>query len=890
MLPLLLMVFTVFSQRGKNGSYTVTAANTQLNAYTSLTANAAVGANSITVASNTLTNAVLTSALAAGDLIMIIQMQGATMDIDATPATPVALGGWGGTYTVPIGHQGDWGSYQDLWGQVTNYNNAGKHEVVEVRSVAGGTTINLMCSLTNSYTASGHVQIVRIPRLINLTVNAACSVVPALWDGTIGGVLALEVNGILSLSGSITATGYGFRGGVCDLQTAGSPPPSATGVGYCASSAAIEGAEKGEGIGGFYAEYDALYSRYCKSAPANGGGGGGNHNAGGGGGANVGTGAYTGKGNPVAGYAAIWNLESPGFATSTSSGGGRGGYSYSTGNQNAATVGPNNTLWSGDYRRKEGGLGGHPLTYNASCVFMGGGGGAGDANSNPTQGGAGGRGGGIVYLTVYGSITGTGAIQANGAAGQNANPLGQVAIPLSNAKYGNDGAGGAGGGGAIVISNGTAIPATITLSATGGVGGNQVVSFGNFASPAMEADGPGGGGGGGMIKVTFTSGAQSVLGGAGGTTNSAHVNLFPPNGATAGAAGISGIVQPFFDLTTANVTICSGTSTTLTATVVGTLPGTITWYSTQFGSTVLGTGTSFTTPTLTATTTYYVGTCPSTFRKAVVVTVSPLPTINTTSMIINNVTCVGNDGSITGITASGTSLTYSWSNGPITLNNTGLSNATYTLTVTDNLGCIATLAVPVGTNCVLPIELSHFYTFCNDEQQSVIRWEVNNEVDVENYELSVSTNGVDFNPLYLIPSYSNTVYPLAYEQIDDNRYAGFSLLYYQLKTIRENGESESVAIVSQENCINDRQADCLLSFPTNISSNSFEIVGSNWKAPYLDFDIIDMNGRVVQSFNYKIDSENFNLKVFLDATLMKGMYFLKSSTEVPFCSSKIIIE
>ena len=764
--------FSVIAQRGKNGSYTVTAANTQLNCYTAVTANAAVNATSITVASNTLTNAVLSTNLAAGDLIMIIQMQGATMDIDPIPATPIALGGWGGTYTVPIGHQGDWGTTQDLWGQVTNYNNAGKYELVEVRSVSGGTTINLMCGLVNAYTASGHVQVVRVPRFTNLTINAGMSVVPALWDGTIGGVLSLEVNGTLTLNATskVLATGYGFRGGVCDLQTAGSPPGSAASVGYCASSAAIEGAEKGEGIGGFYAEYDALYSRYCKSAPANAGGGGGNHNAGGGGGANIGTGAYTGKGNPVAGYTTAWNLESASFSTSTSSGGGRGGYSYSTSNQNETTVGPNNTLWSGDYRRNEGGLGGHPLTYSASRIFMGGGGGAGDANANPTQGGAGGRGGGIIFLTVYGSITGTGTIESNGAVGQNANPLGQVAPAASATKYGNDGAGGAGGGGAIAISNGTAIPAAVTLSANGGAGGNQVTSFGTFASPTMEADGPGGGGAGGMIAFTSGTPVQTVAGGINGTTNSSHVNLFQPNGATMGAAGTASLPQSFFDITSPNVTICPNTSTTLTATVIGTLPGgTLTWYSTQFGATVLGTGTTYTTPVLSATTTYYVGTCPGTFRVPVIVTISPAitisgtatitnvscltggsitgltvaggtnpltitwngvvtptmnltnaaagnytvlvtdasgctatsgpytinsssgPVINTTNLVLTNANCLGNNGSITGITATGSGLTYLWTNGPVTLNNTGLGAGSYSLTVTDNLGCTATV-------------------------------------------------------------------------------------------------------------------------------------------------------------------------------------------------------
>lgn len=765
-----------FSQRGKDNSYTVTATNTQVNAYTSVTANATAGATSITVANNLLTNSFFASALGQGDLIMIIQMQGATMDVDVT-----ATASWGGHYTTPNGHLLDWGSYQDLWGNVTSYNNAGKYELIEVKSVTGSNTINLMCGLQNSYTVSGHVQVVRVPRLQNLTLNANMTVVPALWDGSTGGVVALEILGTLTLNtnSKILATGYGFRGGVCDIQTAGSPPGSAANVGYCASDAATEGAEKGEGIGGYYAEYDALYSRYCKSAPANGGGGGGNHNAGGGGGSNIGTGTYTGKGNPQA-YAAVWNLESAGFGGSASSGGGRGGYSYSTSNQNETTIGPNNTAWSGDYRRSEGGLGGHPLTYDATRMFMGGGGGAGDANSNPTQGGAGGRGGGIVYLTVYGTISGTGGIEANGAAGQNANPAGQTAPSASSTKYGNDGAGGAGGGGAIVLSNGTAIPNTVALTANGGTGGNQVISFGSFASPAMESDGPGGGGAGGMIAYTSGSPVQSVTGGLNGTTNSTHVNLFPPNGATAGGAGSSGLVQPYFNITANDVTICPNTSATLTATVVGALPvsASLTWYSTQFGSTVLGTGATYTTPVLSATTTYYVGTCPGTFRIPVIVTVSgpvisgtavvtnancttggsvtgltvsggtnPLtitwngvvtptmdltnaaagtysvlvtdasgctatsgpytinstsgPVINTSGMTITPTTCGGNTGSITGITASGTGLSYSWTNGTATLDNTALAAGTYTLTVTDNLGCIAntgpyTIASPSG--------------------------------------------------------------------------------------------------------------------------------------------------------------------------------------------------
>jgi hypothetical protein len=93
-----LLIFTVarsFAQRGKNGSLTVTGVSTQVNAYTSVTANAVVNATTISVTNSSLTSSVLTTALAPGDLIMIIQMKGATMDINTNPTV-----GWGGTYTI----------------------------------------------------------------------------------------------------------------------------------------------------------------------------------------------------------------------------------------------------------------------------------------------------------------------------------------------------------------------------------------------------------------------------------------------------------------------------------------------------------------------------------------------------------------------------------------------------------------------------------------------------------------------------------------------------------------------------------------------------------------------------------------------------------------------
>jgi gliding motility-associated-like protein len=776
----LVVVISVTAQRGKENDFTVTATNTVVNTYTYLTSNAAAGATSIAVNSNTMSGGAFAGNLAAGDLILIIQMQGASMEIDHTPTSD-----WGGDYTVPPARlwSFDWYLYAEEWGAVSNYNNAGKFEQAEVRGVSGSNTVLLQCDLQHNYTSAGRVQIVRIPRFQNLTLNTNTTIIPTLWNGTTGGIVAIEVNGnlVLNSNSSITTSAYGFRGGVANNSGSVTDPnisPYGTGLGssYLGSNSASNGGRKGEGIGGYEVEYATLYSPYGRGAAANGGGGGGNQNAGGGGGSNIGVGTFTGKGIPNPAYNTAWNLELPGLGGSTSPGGGRGGYSYSVSNQDANVTGPNNTAWGGDTRKINGGLGGHALVADATRLFMGGGGGAGDQDSG--QSGAGGRGGGITMVTVYGTISGSGIIEADGAVGQKTNPNNQTVsgFPSSTNKKGNDGAGGGGGGGSVYVKNMNAISATITLSARGGNGGNHDLIVGSGAS--AEATGPGGAGAGGSISLTSGTPSQIVTGGNAGTSNSAHVTEMVVNGATNGGLGMSGLAAPTYDITASGATICSGASVNLTATVTGTAPGTINWFSQQFGGTVIATGTSFPTPVLSTTTTYYVGICPGTFRIPVTVTVNPSPiisgtavvtdagcttpgsitgltasggtgaltytwngvstvdatlnnaaagaytltvtdaagcavqsgpytingtggpTINSTNVVLTNENCNGTLGSITGITATGTGLTYSWSpSGGANLNTTSLPQGNYTLTVTDNVGCIAT-AGPFTVNFV----------------------------------------------------------------------------------------------------------------------------------------------------------------------------------------------
>lgn len=529
------------AQAGKDGALTISTVNTVLNRYTQPTANIAVGATTITVTAIadlsrdnitylpsgfvTNTTGFANNTLSAGDLLMIFQAQGASINT---------------TNTIN-------------YGAVNALNGAGSYELARVQSVSGN-VITLACATKSAYSVTGHVQVIRVPQYTTLTVNAGSSITAIPWGAPSfggadpsaverrrGGFNAVLANNIVN-NGNINANIAGFRGGTIENLTSG-PTANTFYTDYVTTNEAFS-AEKGESIAGYRTDYDALGGRYGRGAAANGGGGGNAHNAGGGGGANggninnwfkgAGRMSLSGTCTPTA-----WRLDpdyiANGNALTTSSGGGRGGYTYGGTNLDACNVGPSypagaisagvpaadvsNTGWTGDRRSAVGGLGGRPInstTFQRRIIF-GGGGGAGDGNNNANSDGA--DGGGIVFLVVNSAITGIGAIQANG----------ENAAPTSGGH--NDAPGGGGGGGTVLIQAAN-VGIGQTISANGGSGGNQLIT-------SDESEGPGGGGGGGVIAVNSTtdSSTKAVTGGAFGTTSSSAVTEFPANGATNGSTG-----------------------------------------------------------------------------------------------------------------------------------------------------------------------------------------------------------------------------------------------------------------------------------------------------------------------------------------------------------------
>lgn len=320
-------------------------------------------------------------------------------------------------------------------GSLSVIGGAGLGEFVTVREVRNSEIV-LEKALVHRYDNNYIIQLVRVAFFEDATVIGELQ--PEPWNGTTGGVVALEVSGTLRLEAGINASSMGFSGGAVSARAG-----DCGRMGYVYSAASRIAAFRGAGVA------PTQVNQECGRAfLANGGGGGVEHNSGGGGG---------GNGGP----------------------GGNGGNQWTGCNQLAVV---------------NGGLGGIELPNDEYRTYLGGGGGGGQQND--MTGTAGGQGGGIIIIRASilqgndQTIESNGQsvhlhAQRDGAGGGGAGgsiflevPVieGNLTVVANGGRGGNigigaaHGPGGGGGGGRIYLSR-QSLPEGASVFVLGGVAG-----------------------------------------------------------------------------------------------------------------------------------------------------------------------------------------------------------------------------------------------------------------------------------------------------------------------------------------------------------------------------------------------------------------------------------
>jgi hypothetical protein len=161
---------------------------------------------------------------------------------------------------------------------------------------------------------------------------------------------------------------------------------------------------------------------------------------------------------------------------------------------------------------------------------------------------------------------------------------------------------------------------------------------------------------------------------------------------------------------------------TVTLSATGCSGGTLNWYAAASGGTSLGTGSTFTTPSISTTTTYYVsctvGDCVSP-RTAVTATVNSLGAVAATP---TSTTCGQNNGGFTITSPVGAGITYSINGGAPTSQTTfsGLSAGFYSILAIGTGGCTSSGSVTVGSSTSLgPVVANGTPTTCGLNNGSI---------------------------------------------------------------------------------------------------------------------------------------------------------------------------
>lgn len=444
-----------------------------------------------------------TTPIAPGDLLLIIQMQGADINSSNSDSYGDGNPGGGNDMNASIAP-----AINGVTGNINNANfTAGNYEYVVATGTVSGGAIPIKGAgsgggLINSYSNTPFgtqgqrtYQVIRVPQYVTATLSSTLTA--AAWNGSSGGILVYDVAGNLNLgSATVDVSGRGFRGGGGRDLDGG----IGSNTDYIGNSTNNANGSKGEGTAGTprflinrinntLIDSNVLDNgvegypggSYGRGAPGNAGGG-------------------STDGNPTGKN----DQNSGGGGGSNGGAGGMGGKSWSS------------NLFIG-------GFGGAVFPATTSRIVLGGAGGAGTTNDASSESpgvpgngiaSSGSPGGGMVLLRT-GTVTGSGTINANGATSYNVR---------------QDGGGGGGAGGTVVVKALSNNLANLTVNANGGDGG-KVQKF-------SDPHGPGGGGGGGTVFAS--SGAvASVNPGQAGTSSDPVDVTDPTYGGTAGAAGIS---------------------------------------------------------------------------------------------------------------------------------------------------------------------------------------------------------------------------------------------------------------------------------------------------------------------------------------------------------------
>ncbi|MFT4017075.1 MAG: hypothetical protein QM668_08950, partial [Agriterribacter sp.] len=295
---------------------------------------------------------------------------------------------------------------------------------------------------------------------------------------------------------------------------------------------------------------------------------------------------------------------------------------------------------------------------------------------------------------------------------------------------------------------------------------------------------------------------------------------------------------------------CEAGTVTLNATATA---SPIDWYNAESGGTSLGTGASFTTPSISATTTYYAaisGCDAASQRVPVIATVYPA---SVGGAVLGAGEVASGTNSTTLTLSANTGSVVKWQSSVDTFNlvindidNTSAQytatnltqNTQYRVVVQSGTCATATSAIAyMRVTGTLPIR-NNSITLSESNATVVVQWETYDQPALAIYEVERSADGIHFTTIGSIPATANA--GDVYKWTDANPAAG--LLYYRVKEVLKDGDYHYSNIVSIRL---EESRKGLSVYPNPVDDNMIRLQFSGMQAGKYTASIFNASGQKV---------------------------------------------
>jgi hypothetical protein len=316
--------------------------------------------------------------------------------------------------------------------------------------------------------------------------------------------------------------------------------------------------------------------------------------------------------------------------------------------------------------------------------------------------------------------------------------------------------------------------------------------------------------------------------------------------------------------------------------------GTINWYSAATGGTSLATGTSFTTPSITATTNYFVDAtangCTTATRTSVAATVNARPITSA----ISGRTSVHADTVETYSVTNTTGSSYVWTviggvrltggtTNVITVDwDVAATSGMVKVIETNTLGCQGdTVFRPIVS--IVPVEFLSFDAKRVNEKVN-LTWVTASEINNSHFEVERSVDNNRFEQIGTVKGNGTTSMMNTYRLVDNIKTiinSNATTVYYRLKQVDYDGEfaySPTVTVSLNE------KGSATAALNPNPFKDAFTVEVTESAATTAEVYLIDGNGKMVRNFTMELNKGTTAYQLTELNQLSSGMYFVRIIT------------